>query len=73
MALVVGGDADELRLSVRGVGAAARSARTGLLLQPTRPSDGEPLGVRVQPSDERSPGRGVLVVRGRQQPVQVAA
>jgi DNA segregation ATPase FtsK/SpoIIIE, S-DNA-T family len=71
-ALVIAGDAAALLNAFRGVAAAARSARTGLLLQPARPSDGEVLGVRVQVPDERPPGRGVLVVRGRQQPVQVA-
>jgi S-DNA-T family DNA segregation ATPase FtsK/SpoIIIE len=71
-ALVMAGEASALLHGFRGLSVAARSARTGLLLQPAAPGDGELLHVRVELPDERVPGRGVLVVRGRQQPVQVA-
>jgi microcompartment protein CcmL/EutN len=36
------------------------------------PADGDLLGVRLPRSEEVPPGRGVLVVRGRLAPVQVA-
>jgi S-DNA-T family DNA segregation ATPase FtsK/SpoIIIE len=71
-ALVVAGATSTLQHAPRGAGAAARAARTGLVLQPSTPSDGEVLGVRVAIPESRLPGRGVLVVRGEQQPVQVA-
>ena len=71
-ALVLAGATHALMHGVRGPAATARAARTGLVLQPAGPSDGEVLGVRVHMPDARNPGRGVLVVRGDQQPVQVA-
>jgi DNA segregation ATPase FtsK/SpoIIIE, S-DNA-T family len=71
-ALVVAGDSSALLHGFRGVGPAARAARTGLVLRPGVPGDGEVLGIRLQVPDERPPGRGVLVVRGNQLPVQVA-
>jgi DNA segregation ATPase FtsK/SpoIIIE, S-DNA-T family len=70
-ALVVAGDSGALVHGFRGVGPAARAARTGLVLCPGSPGDGEVVGVRLQLPDERVPGRGVLVVRGSQVPVQV--
>ncbi|WP_353507662.1 FtsK/SpoIIIE domain-containing protein [Intrasporangium sp.] len=45
---------------------------TGLVLTPTSPTDGDLLGVRVEPVRERLPGRGVLVLDGLTVPVQVA-
>jgi S-DNA-T family DNA segregation ATPase FtsK/SpoIIIE len=71
-ALVVAGDSGALVHGFRGIGPAARAARTGLLLRPSAPSDGDVVGIRLQVPDERVPGRGVLVVRGVQQEVQVA-
>ncbi len=71
-AVVLAGTPSALVGSYRGVVASVRAARTGLLLSPTGSADGEVLGVRVQPPDRLVPGRGVLVVRGRQTPVQVA-
>jgi S-DNA-T family DNA segregation ATPase FtsK/SpoIIIE len=52
--------------------AAAHRHRTGLLLQPRTMHDGEPLGVLAERVDQRLPGRGLLVVRGRMSPLQVA-
>jgi hypothetical protein len=37
------------------------------------PVDGDLLGVRLPRSETAPPGRGVLVVRGRLTPVQVAS
>ncbi|WP_460446271.1 FtsK/SpoIIIE domain-containing protein [Angustibacter aerolatus] len=56
----------------RGAVATLRAARTGVLLQPAGPADGEALGVTLPPCDDDAPGRGLLVTRGAVVPVQVA-
>ena len=56
---------------VRGLAPTACRARAGLLLQPHNRTDGDPLGVRVPPT-ERVPGRGYLVAHGETTEVQVA-
>ena len=71
-ALVLAGSTAALLGSYRGPVATARAARTGVLLRPEAPADGEVLGVRAVPPDRSQPGRGVLVLAGEQQPVQVA-
>ncbi|GAB3593310.1 FtsK/SpoIIIE domain-containing protein [Angustibacter peucedani] len=58
--------------SFTGWPAALRRTRTGLLLLPGSAHDGEPFGIRAEPPDVRTPGRGQLVVRGRAVDVQVA-
>ncbi len=45
---------------------------TGVVLSPASPSDGDLLGIRVEPARHRVPGRGVLVVDGCPVPLQVA-
>lgn len=70
--LVLAGTTTGLLATFRGAAASARAARTGLLLRPTVPSDGEVLGIRAEPPDRTGPGRGLFVLRGEQQPVQVA-
>ena len=70
--LVLAGTTAALAASFRGCAATARAARTGLLLAPTSGSDGEPLGVRAEPGGRTAPGRGLLVLAGVQQPLQVA-
>ena len=45
---------------------------TGLVLSPSSPADGDLLGVRVQVTPRRLPGRGVLVLDGVRIPVHVA-
>jgi S-DNA-T family DNA segregation ATPase FtsK/SpoIIIE len=45
---------------------------TGVILSPTSPSDGDLLGVRVDTTRHRLPGRGVLVLDGVATPLQVA-
>ena len=71
-ALVVAGLAAELGASYRGIAVEARRGATGLLLGTAAPGDGDLLGVRLPRTATGPPGRGVLVVRGRATPVQVA-
>ncbi|KQX65652.1 FtsK/SpoIIIE domain-containing protein [Angustibacter sp. Root456] len=71
-ALVVASTTDALTSSFTGLAAAVRRHRTGVLLQPERPLDGDVFGVAAERPDVRTPGRGLLVVRGRATPVQVA-
>jgi S-DNA-T family DNA segregation ATPase FtsK/SpoIIIE len=70
--LVVAGTASALHGSFRGLATLARAHRTGVLLRPVSPTDGELLGVRALLDDAAPAGRGVLVARGRQTIVQVA-
>jgi S-DNA-T family DNA segregation ATPase FtsK/SpoIIIE len=70
--LVLAGSAQEMAGKFRGLTVEARRTRTGLLLGALSPVDGDLLGVRVTSCDAAPPGRGVLVVRGRPTPVQVA-
>ena len=56
----------------RGLTVEARRGRTGLLLGALGPVDGDLLGVRAPRADGGVTGRGLLVVRGRVTPVQVA-
>jgi S-DNA-T family DNA segregation ATPase FtsK/SpoIIIE len=71
-AVLLAGSAAEMSACFRGLSVEARRARTGLLLGAMAPVDGDLLGVRLPRSDAAPPGRGVLVVRGRLTPVQVA-
>ncbi|MBI4939940.1 MAG: hypothetical protein HY830_04250, partial [Actinobacteria bacterium] len=56
----------------RGLLAAARRSRCGLLLGTCGPGEAEVLGVRDALPRTTIPGRGVAVARGRATPVQVA-
>ena len=71
-ALVLAGSTTELAGRFRGVTVEARRSRTGVLLSPASAVDGDLFGIRVPPGGRRIPGRGLLVVRGRVTPVQVA-
>jgi DNA segregation ATPase FtsK/SpoIIIE, S-DNA-T family len=71
-ALVLAASASEMAGFFRGVTVEARRNRSGLLLGAVGPVEGDLLGVRVGRSGESRAGRGLLVVRGRTQPVQVA-
>lgn len=71
-AVVVAGATSWLLGAFRGAAASARGARTGVLLRPCAPADGEVLGVRAELTDRSAVGRGLLVVGGEQQPLQVA-
>ena len=80
--LVLGGDSSRrLALAVRprtvatafrGVVPALSARATAVLLGDIGRHDGEPLGVQFEPTLTRCPGRGLLVVRGRVEEIQVA-
>jgi S-DNA-T family DNA segregation ATPase FtsK/SpoIIIE len=72
VALVLAASSAEMAGFFRGVTVEARRNRSGLLLGAIGPVEGDLLGVRVARGGETRPGRGLLVVRGRAQPVQVA-
>ena len=65
------GVASDLVTSYRGLAPELRRRQTGVLLQPAR-HDGDLFGIRIGPPDEPRPGRGLLVVRGAVQEIQVA-
>jgi DNA segregation ATPase FtsK/SpoIIIE, S-DNA-T family len=72
-ALVVAGTTGELVNGYRGYVVAARKAKTGLLLTPEHPMEGDLLGIKpprsaVGPAPK---GRGLLVVRGSYSTLQV--
>jgi DNA segregation ATPase FtsK/SpoIIIE, S-DNA-T family len=72
--LALSGSTEEIAAAFRGPLAAARRAKTGLLLCPSSPHDGEALGIRLPrhltPGDP--PGRGWLAIRGIATRVQLA-
>jgi DNA segregation ATPase FtsK/SpoIIIE, S-DNA-T family len=72
--VVLAGTTEAMAASFRGPVAQARRARSGLLLRPESPHDGELLGVRLRrrPGQVDPPGRGVLAMHGRTVSVQVA-
>lgn len=72
--LIVGaGTTDELTSAYRGPAATIKKSRSGLLLSPATPNDGDLLGVRLPRSalGGANPGRGLLVTGGAWQLVQV--
>jgi S-DNA-T family DNA segregation ATPase FtsK/SpoIIIE len=71
--VVLSGTTEAMAASFRGPVAQARRARSGLLLRPEGPHDGELLGVRLRrrAGHDDPPGRGVLAMHGRVVPVQV--
>ncbi|WP_088319560.1 FtsK/SpoIIIE domain-containing protein [Kineosporia sp. R_H_3] len=69
---VVAATAADAVVAFRGLLAAARRSRCGLLLGTCGPGEAEVLGVRDAPPRTTVPGRGVVVDRGRATPVQVA-
>ena len=75
VSLVVSGTTSELAATYRGLAVDVRRSRTGLLLGPPGPADGDLLGTRLprMMTGAGPPGRGVLVVRGRPLLVQVPA
>ena len=73
--VVAAGTTDDLVAGFRGFVVDLRRARTGLLLDPRGPGDGDLLDVRLPRAASSlavPPGRGLLCVRGRTEPVQVA-
>ena len=71
LVLAVRTDAGHLPIAPPFLTAALRH-RTGVLLNPRSPHDGEPFGVRVEPADPAVPGRGVWIARGVPTTLQVA-
>jgi S-DNA-T family DNA segregation ATPase FtsK/SpoIIIE len=72
-ALVVGGTTGEMVNGYRGYIVEARKTKSGLLLSPEHPMEGELLGIKP-PRSAVGPmpkGRGLLVLRGSYLPVQV--
>ena len=71
--VVLAGATEPMAASFRGPVAQARRGRSGLLLRPEGPHDGELLGVRLRrrAGHDDPPGRGVLAMHGRVVPVQV--
>jgi DNA segregation ATPase FtsK/SpoIIIE, S-DNA-T family len=72
--VVVAGTTDELVAGFRRFVADVRRSRCGVLLSPQWAADGDLLGVRLSRATggDVLPGRGLLAVRGRVQPLQVA-
>ena len=71
-AVVLAGSASEMASCFRGLTVEARRGRTGLLLGRLGPGESDLLGQRLPPRPAGPTGRGLLVVRGRMTPVQVA-
>lgn len=70
--LLVGGDLEACSVLFTGLVPHVARHRTGVVLQPTSPAQGGPLGVRLPVGEPRLPGRGVLVLDGSCVRVQVA-
>ncbi|MEP6695556.1 MAG: FtsK/SpoIIIE domain-containing protein [Pseudonocardiales bacterium] len=71
-ALVVAAVTEELITTYRGITVEARRHRSGLLISPSGPIDGEVLGLRLPRGPVPRAGRAVLAVRGCTTPLQVA-
>ncbi|ROS30719.1 FtsK/SpoIIIE domain-containing protein [Cellulomonas sp. PhB150] len=71
--VVAGGTTDELSGSYRGPAPALKKSRSGLLLSPSSPNDGDVFGLRLPRSviGAPVPGRGILSLAGAWQSVQV--
>ncbi|MDM7831249.1 FtsK/SpoIIIE domain-containing protein [Cellulomonas edaphi] len=71
--VVAGGTTDELSGSYRGPAPALKKSRSGLLLAPASPNDGDVFGLRLPRSviGAAAPGRGILSLAGAWQSVQV--
>lgn len=70
--VLVAGASDALSSTYRGFTVDVRRSRSGLILSPQTPADGDVLGVRLPRGVEGGPpGRGILVVGGTMSPVQV--
>jgi S-DNA-T family DNA segregation ATPase FtsK/SpoIIIE len=72
--VVAAGTTEDLVTGYRGFVVELRKSRTGLLLSPQSSADGDLLGVRLSRSTGGPvrPGRGLLVRRGRVEPLQLA-
>jgi S-DNA-T family DNA segregation ATPase FtsK/SpoIIIE len=72
--VLVGGTTDELVTGYRGFVVELRRSKTGVLLSPQGPADGDLLGVRLSRAvgGEIRPGRGLLCRRGSTEALQLA-
>jgi S-DNA-T family DNA segregation ATPase FtsK/SpoIIIE len=70
--VVVAGTVEDLQSAFRGLAADVRRGRTGLLLGPVAPLDGDLLAIGPVRAAGGPPGRGVLAVGGTATAVQVA-
>jgi S-DNA-T family DNA segregation ATPase FtsK/SpoIIIE len=72
--VVVAGTTDELVAGYRGFVVDLRRGKTGVLLSPQSPADGDLLGVRLSRAvgGDVQPGRGLVAIRSRIEPLQVA-
>ncbi|HQY97640.1 MAG TPA: FtsK/SpoIIIE domain-containing protein [Phycicoccus sp.] len=61
-----------LATAFRGAVPLLAQRQTAVLLAPQSRHDADPLGIKIDLPSSTPPGRGVLVVRGRQQEIQVA-
>ncbi len=73
-AVIAGATTDDLGSSYRGPAAVLKKSRSGILLSPGAPSDGDQFGVKLPRSltGGMPPGRGLYVAAGQWQLVQVA-
>jgi S-DNA-T family DNA segregation ATPase FtsK/SpoIIIE len=72
-AVVAAGTTDDLGSQYRGFVVDVRRSRSGLLVSPQSPGDGDLLGVRLPRNMVAGPpGRGLLVLNGTVTPVQAA-
>jgi S-DNA-T family DNA segregation ATPase FtsK/SpoIIIE len=71
--VVAAGTTDELVTGYRGFVVDLRKAKAGVLLSPQGPADGDLLGVRLSRATGGpvQPGRGLLALRGRVEPIQI--
>lgn len=72
--IVAAGTTEDLILGYRGFLVELRRARIGLLLSPQSAADGDLFGVRLSRAagGPVQPGRGLLALHGRAEPIQVA-
>jgi S-DNA-T family DNA segregation ATPase FtsK/SpoIIIE len=70
--ILAAGVTDDLHATYRGFTVPLRRSRTGLVLCPRGPTDGDLLGVKLTRGLATRPGRGILIRRGRPTPIQVA-
>jgi S-DNA-T family DNA segregation ATPase FtsK/SpoIIIE len=70
--VVCGGNATALASRYHGLAHEVARARTGVLLGPRSPVEGELFGTRVRPEPAAPPGRGYVIRRGSATPFQAA-
>ena len=73
VAVVVGGNLEDIRSEMRGVVAEAKKPKAGLLLSPGSSMDGDLVGIRLPKNltGRMPPGRGILAMHGEVTVVQV--